>query len=61
MRRSQLWITRSRPKGGCRALDIHIVLAERAGEVAGKAELIARVLPSANVDDPIEAVARCSP
>ena len=39
---------RSRPKGGCRALDIHIVLAERAGEVAGKAELIARVWPSAN-------------
>ena len=38
----------SRPKGGCRALDIQIVLAERAGEVAGKAELIACVLPSAN-------------
>jgi len=73
---------RSRPKGGCRALDIHIVLAERAGEVAGKADSL-RVFghqqtrslyatpptgsaPSAPivspaVDDPIEAVARCSP
>lgn len=49
--RQRLWCGDTPLRVGSRALDILAVLAERAGEVVGKQELIARAWPSTVVED----------